>query len=407
MRIGAILAISTAVAGAVEHDYVGPRRHAVPLYDKAPGIVVDGKLDEAIWAKAPDHTGFERQLHLPDRPSIPESLQTHFSVVQDDDTLYFGIRCNDDDLSRLVFYPAPGEWDAAMWMADSIELFIQPEGARQQYYHFAVDPNGTQTDIGGKSDYSTDWKAATFLKGDKFWSMEIAIPFAAFYETPAAGWAENWIFSITRSIAARGVWSTYSAMAFGYHDATNFGTLGPISVDKARFNLWVKNPRFQLIPDRKGGYSVSATVDITNGSRQAASGILRWSFDAADCRGGETTYEVPANGVTTLSIAEGSVPATGPQWMTLRALDKDGRLDSVARLKPTLEYKPVVVKMLRPVYRNNIYWTENVTTLKGEVTFGLPFEMVDGAMLRVTLSGPGIEPRSVVTNIAAPAVIFR
>jgi hypothetical protein len=106
---------------------VGPKRHAAAARLEGK-LVLDGKLDDAAWERAPVNTGFEMPLGVANRKPIPDDAQTSFRVLYDDSTIYFGIRCNEPKMNDLVVQAAR-QHDAAMWSDDDVELFFDPVGS--------------------------------------------------------------------------------------------------------------------------------------------------------------------------------------------------------------------------------------------------------------------------------------
>ena len=66
-----------------------------PKADKAP--VLDGKLDDPAWQKAPLVSSF--LLYGTDKLA---PVQTSFRVLYDDKYLYFGIHCDEPDMGKLI-----------------------------------------------------------------------------------------------------------------------------------------------------------------------------------------------------------------------------------------------------------------------------------------------------------------
>ncbi|MBT3292007.1 MAG: hypothetical protein HN380_31985, partial [Victivallales bacterium] len=164
----------------------GPRKHA-SVATRQGKLVIDGKLDDAAWATAPEYTGFEK-AGLRERVPIPAEVQTSFRVLCDRDRVYFGIRCLEPAMDQLTVHAAD-QHDAAMWSDDDVELFLDPVGDRSEYYQFAINSRGTQVDLyciergNTQKAYSAVWQAETVV-GDGFWNVEIRLPFGALYHRP-------------------------------------------------------------------------------------------------------------------------------------------------------------------------------------------------------------------------------
>ena len=56
-------------------------------------VKVDGRLDDAVWQRAPIHDSF---IQLQPQDKKPARQRTTVQVVVDKDALIFGIRCYDD-----------------------------------------------------------------------------------------------------------------------------------------------------------------------------------------------------------------------------------------------------------------------------------------------------------------------
>jgi hypothetical protein len=136
-------------------------------------IVVDGRMDEPSWQAAPLEDSFT-QVN-PDEGK-PASVHTAFRVLWDDEYLYFGAICDDDQppvatLSRRDRYIE----------GDSVQFDLDTTLDRRTAYHFQVYAAGQQLDAVhfNDTDFTTDWDAAwesAVARTDKGWSVEMKIP---------------------------------------------------------------------------------------------------------------------------------------------------------------------------------------------------------------------------------------
>lgn len=79
--------------------------------------------------------------------------------------------------------------DRDIWSNDCMELYVNPTADRVNYYHFIADTLGQKYDALGADPYgyNPEWQIAAY-KGDKFWSIEVAIPFSSLNcTTPKSG----------------------------------------------------------------------------------------------------------------------------------------------------------------------------------------------------------------------------
>ena len=165
-------------------------------------IVIDGKMDENAWKNAPVN-GPLVPLKKDDAGPVGKKYQTTYKVLYDDQGVYFGIRANEPDIVRLR-KNSPKKLDAAVWSDDDLEVFIDTNRDRMEYYQFAVNPAGVKSDLyfieagnTGKSGYNPKWEVGTFI-GEDFYSVEIFIPFAALHNQPLRAGRQDWLISICR-----------------------------------------------------------------------------------------------------------------------------------------------------------------------------------------------------------------
>lgn len=159
----------------------GAKTIGAGFFDQAPRI--DGLLGDAAWKDAAVAYDFKVVTgELPaDQPG-----QVRFGY--DEEHLYLGITCLDDDL--------PGVWadvtqrDGPINRDDSVEIFIDTNLDRKTYFQFMINANGVLYDGFG---WSARWDAdaievATGLSPERdAWLLEIAIPWSTLEIPPPGG----------------------------------------------------------------------------------------------------------------------------------------------------------------------------------------------------------------------------
>jgi 2',3'-cyclic-nucleotide 2'-phosphodiesterase (5'-nucleotidase family) len=172
-------------------------------------IVIDGKGDDAAWAKIAPITDF-RLWKTFGKPTEG----TTFRICYDDTNIYALFECADLDVFALY-----DTRDANLWESDVVELFLQPSDDRPIYYEFEVAPNNAvfdarmvNTGSGGFrrwAAWNCDIRTATQIQGtlnhwedrDTGYTVEIAIPISAFKEVvgdaPLKG--QGWRFAAVRA----------------------------------------------------------------------------------------------------------------------------------------------------------------------------------------------------------------
>jgi len=133
-----------------------------PVFPAGAGIVVDGKLDEGAWGRAPAGTHFFALD--PSRQIGP----TEFKLLHSPHGLYLGVTAHEKDTDALVAKKGDGE---KVWSGDdSFEIFFGASGGKK-WVRFAANCAGTQFNPAAAT-------AATTAPG-KGYCVEMFIPFAA------------------------------------------------------------------------------------------------------------------------------------------------------------------------------------------------------------------------------------
>ncbi len=145
---------------------------AVTVERKSADLKLDGKLDESFWKDVPVY-------ELKDnKGGQPPTNKTTFQVVWgDDETIIFGIRCEESDMKNLNITTKKND-DFGMFPCDVAEIFLETQ--EHAYYHIAITPVGALADIdwtdkGPNLAWSSCAEYAAYV-GDTFWSAELRIP---------------------------------------------------------------------------------------------------------------------------------------------------------------------------------------------------------------------------------------
>ncbi len=177
-----LLALAMITAAAVS---VSAQVRDVPVYKisrTATPINVDGKLDDAVWAKA--HRFADLVLNL-DGSRAP--YQTDVRALYDDTFLYFSFRCRDDNIWATF-----KTRDQHLWEEEVVEVFLQADPRQTSYLELEVNPLGTMLDIylldirkplryESWNSQHLKWGVRVVGKvdgkaGDQEWTCEIAVP---------------------------------------------------------------------------------------------------------------------------------------------------------------------------------------------------------------------------------------
>ncbi|WP_420387094.1 carbohydrate-binding family 9-like protein [Roseivirga sp.] len=161
-------------------------------------IVIDGKADESSWINAQWTSDFV-DIEGDKRPA--PSLQTRVKMLWDEDYFYFYAELEEPHIwARLK------QRDTVIFYDNDFEIFIDPDGDTQSYYEFEVNAFNTVWDLMLTRAYRDNGQAidnwdinglqsAVHIEGslndpsdkDKYWSVEVAMPWSVLEEAAFKG----------------------------------------------------------------------------------------------------------------------------------------------------------------------------------------------------------------------------
>ena len=355
--------------------------------------VIDGKLDDACWASAQWEKGFH-----PIRGSKFSNLEddTEFAIVTDAKAVYVAFRCHESSMAKLKARP----YSASVVTSNDIELFFSPSADPQNFYQFCVSaPHNVAVAIyhieGGMTHpdpYGPDWEHALAL-GDDEWTVEMAIPLTAFYNTRAEDWRGEWVVNVSRQdldhSATTAHLTSWSKLDKGFLDPVRFGRLKGFPLLKPEEDVAVNKAVVQITGERDGKLEGEMTV----AAYSAKGGAFRFESDHAEARdvtlpAGESTF-----------TAKCAFPKNARYQVALNLVRAaDGK--RFGRTYPVpVDYDALRVRFTRPAFRTNFYPGQDCSRIEGTVLTGLSDPVT------VTLEGPGI-PRTEKTVKGGEAFSF-
>lgn len=154
-------------------------------------LQIDGKLDELSWQSAPWTEDFV-DIEGAKRPK--PRFRTHAKMLWDKDNFYIAAEMFEPHLQAVIT-----EHDAVIFQDNDFEVFIDPNSDNHEYFELELNALNTTWDLfmprpykdGSGADNSWEFsglKSGVHLQGtlndtsdqDTSWSVEIAIPWAAF-----------------------------------------------------------------------------------------------------------------------------------------------------------------------------------------------------------------------------------
>jgi hypothetical protein len=250
--IAAALVLTAALAQAPADSSRVLGAHRIAAGEQAP--VVDGRLNDAVWAAAPVASDFVQQ-----RPNVgePGSQRTEARVVYDGDAVYVAFRAYDtapDSIAAQL-----GRRDATGLISDFVQVMLDGYHDRRTAFRFAVSPRGVKRDAFHYDDTSEDvtwdgvWEAEASVDSAG-WSAEFRIPFSQLRYRPGAG-EQTWGINLIRDLARkeeRSYWSPMPPNQSGF--VSRFGTLtGMAGLSSPR--------RLELLPYTVGRVTRDGQVD--------------------------------------------------------------------------------------------------------------------------------------------------
>jgi len=180
------------------------RSGVVPRLDQAPKI--DGALDDAAWENVEAQSLYEISMG-------PINAPTEFKMGYDDKALYLAFKCEEPLIDRMAVREVGR--DGPVWRSECVEVFLDPEAQGAKRMHFIASPWKTgfydgrfgyiddpfhPLVLSSREDTSWDpeWTYAFQIdKPNKFWTLEMAIPFTSI-DTPVPKPGERWRVNFAR-----------------------------------------------------------------------------------------------------------------------------------------------------------------------------------------------------------------
>lgn len=176
---------------------------------------LDGQLTDAIWDQAQKVT-LSHQLYTDKPPTQPTMAQ----VAYDSKNLYIALACHEDKMAllRLTHQDPSGP----VWQDDCVEVFIQPDVADRWfcYFHAIANPLGVGWDDYG---YHHRWRCVA-QRGEKGWTVEMALPFATMGTRPPKR-GDCWGINFCREERPHGETTSWAPVKGHFHDPDRFGRI--------------------------------------------------------------------------------------------------------------------------------------------------------------------------------------
>lgn len=189
--------VAAAQTGSVPDSGVASSARVTTAHRVDTAPTIDGVLDEPVWAGAPVIDGF-RQV-LPVEGAEP-SQRTEVRLLYDDDFLYVGVDCFDDDPGAIIAKEM--QRDAGLRNGDNFSFVIDTFNDHRNGYFFETNPLGPRLDglIDEGRNIRFDWDGIWYVDASRDgtgWHAEFAIPFKTVSFDPGN---PSWGFNAARYI---------------------------------------------------------------------------------------------------------------------------------------------------------------------------------------------------------------
>ena len=210
----------SAQEGAPSPDTV---QKTVRVVRTATPPVIDGSLDDAVWANA----AVVDDLHQVSPTEYAEPYErTEVYILYDDNALYIGARLYDTDPSRITAKNLLQ--NDSVGQDDRFFVTIDPFNDRRSGYFFGVNPNGVRSDglYRNVTEFYGDWDTIFRAAAGRFeggWTAEIEIPFKSISFDPTT---DTWGLNFSRTVVRKNETSAWVSRNRAYNPSVSGSAVG-------------------------------------------------------------------------------------------------------------------------------------------------------------------------------------
>ncbi|MGC9472143.1 MAG: DUF5916 domain-containing protein [Bacteroidales bacterium] len=179
-------------ASAQDSSIVAVRIHQSPL--------LDGNLNDEAWKRAMPFSGLKM---IEPYPGNEPTEKTEIRVIYDNNYLYLGIACFDDEPEKIASNTMEHDQGEER-NDDKISILLDPFQDKRTAYIFVVNPKGARSEgFADGEHYSLGWDGIWDAKSkinSQGWTTEIQIPFKTISFNPRL---KAWGLNVERYIARK------------------------------------------------------------------------------------------------------------------------------------------------------------------------------------------------------------
>ena len=196
----AALVATSAYAQTPATPPADPGQKTVQMVRTDTPPVIDGNLDDAVWANA----AVVDDLHQTDPVEYAEPYErTEIYLLYDDNALYIGAKLYDTDPDEITAQNM--RQNDNVGQDDRFYVTIDPFNDQRSGYFFGVNPNGVRADglYKNVTEFYGAWDSIFHAAAGRFeegWTAEIEIPFKSISFNPAT---DTWGLNFSRGIVRK------------------------------------------------------------------------------------------------------------------------------------------------------------------------------------------------------------
>ncbi|MBE6366798.1 MAG: hypothetical protein E7052_02665 [Lentisphaerae bacterium] len=339
--------------------------------------------------------------------SRPAEPGTRYKLAHDNHNLYVAVIADEPNTGKLKLLENTGRENPYAWRTDSLDLNFIPQAEPEKFYQLIVTANGVYADNSGEDDntgtetyvISEAWKSnARIISseiGKDFWSVELSIPLGAFRSGKSAGAPELAMVIGRNRYVGR---ETYEASANTVSKRNVFvspAAMRPVVLKNFQKDFYRWQLEAPIVKCFKDGGKLYANIHNSVINRTDKRANARIKVTLIDKKNREISSSCgcscPVNTIAQKALAI-ELPEAGLYSVRLELFDGRKRLLAEHISKHLLDYQPVKIKVVNPAYRNNIYASQKVDSIKAVITL----EENIGKELTVKLQGKNVELQQVI-----------
>ena len=334
---------------------------------------LDGILDEDIWKNAKIFKNF---YSINTNNLAP--VQTKVLFNYDTDNLYFAFICDEPNIEKLK--NEIKENSLKVYRDDSVEIMIDADNNKGDYYHFLFNPSGyygvefrTQSGFVGSEIKDFKLYTGSNIEKDK-WIVEIVIPYSSLtLERIKNDISLN--FARNRRVDLPSIQESSIGEKGQYHNPFTFVPIKLENVDLSLYAVEMKD--IDVIDTEKKDEKINVKLkgnikNLTNKERELEIEIYEEKLGVL----GKTKLQILPEKEREI-LLNIIVPEPKEYKFGIDIKDKSKKIYSYMFPKK-ISYIPISIELLKPFYRNSIYSTQKIDEIILNVKVGLKDDEIKG-----------------------------